>query len=284
MNNINMNLLKYFYYVAKYNSYTKAAEELLISQPSLSYSIKVLENQIDKKLFIRGKKLELTAYGKYLFDEVEKMMDIFDDMLDDDDNIKGNVLIGIRSQYSNKIFPKYISELNKIYPNLKIEFISLKSKLLEKYLFNNEVDLIIDEYEYDGIYESFLQLEDDMIVISKDKDIVLNEEFLKNNKIGLVASNKIAKDIIKKYKDIDFVEFQSTPIMIEYMNNNHLVCLSPRSVVNDYINDNKLFEIDNDLDLPHASMYITYNKKTKNKAIIAVCDFFKEHSFYELNK
>ena len=41
--NINLNLYKYFYEVAKYNSYTKAAESLMISQPSLSYSIKVLE-------------------------------------------------------------------------------------------------------------------------------------------------------------------------------------------------------------------------------------------------
>ena len=47
--NINLNLYKYFYEVAKYNSYTKAAESLLISQPSLSYSIKVLETQLEKK-------------------------------------------------------------------------------------------------------------------------------------------------------------------------------------------------------------------------------------------
>ena len=88
MNNMNMNLLKYFYYVAKYNSYTKAAEELLISQPSLSYSIKVLEEELNKKLFIRGKKLELTPYGNYLFTEVEKMMSIFDGLAETE-NVKG---------------------------------------------------------------------------------------------------------------------------------------------------------------------------------------------------
>ena len=283
MNNINMNLLKYFYYVAKYNSYTKAAEELLISQPSLSYSIKVLENQIDKQLFIRGKKLELTTYGKYLYDEVEKMMKIFDDMMNEDD-IKGTVTIGIRLQYSNKILPKYISELSKIYPNLNIEYYEGRSNQLEKALKNNEIDLLIDEYEYDGIYESFIQLDDELVLISTKPNLTVD---LNNNnyKIGIVKRNKITNEVYKKYPDIDFIEFQSTPMMLEYMNENEdVLCINPRSVVNDLLHDNKLYEVKNNFDLPHAYMYITYNKKIKNKNILAVCDFFKEHSFYELNK
>ena len=283
MNNINMNLLKYFYYVAKYNSYTKAAEELLISQPSLSYSIKVLENQIDKQLFIRGKKLELTTYGKYLYDEVEKMMKIFDDMMNEDD-IKGTVTIGIRLQYSNKILPKYISELSKIYPNLNIEYYEGRSNQLDKALKNNEIDLLIDEYEYDGIYESFIQLDDELVLISTKPNLTV--DFNNNNyKIGIVKRNKITNEVYKKYPDIDFIEFQSTPMMLEYMNKNEdVLCINPRSVVNDLLLDNKLFEVKNNFDLPHAYMYITYNKKIKNKNILAVCDFFKEHSFYELNK
>ena len=283
MNNINMNLLKYFYYVAKYNSYTKAAEELLISQPSLSYSIKVLENQIDKQLFIRGKKLELTTYGKYLYDEVEKMMKIFDDMMNEDD-IKGTVTIGIRLQYSNKILPKYISELSKIYPNLNIEYYEGRSNQLDKALKNNEIDLLIDEYEYDGIYESFIQLDDELVIISTKPNLTVD---LNNNnyKIGIVKRNKITNEVYKKYPDIDFIEFQSTPMMLEYMNKNEdVLCINPRSVVNDLLLDNKLYEVKNNFDLPHAYMYITYNKKIKNKNILAVCDFFKEHSFYELNK
>lgn len=283
MNNMNMNLLKYFYYVAKYNSYTKAAEELLISQPSLSYSIKVLENQIDKKLFIRGPKLELTTYGKYLFNEVEKMMNIFDDLTNTDE-VKGKVTIGIRPQYQSKIFPYYFNELNKIYPDLKIEYYQAKSELLEKALFNSEIDLLIDEYEYDGIYESFIQLDDDMIIVSIDKKVILDDDYFKNNKVCIVYPNKITLDIKKKYPEFNYVEFQSTPIMIDYMNNNHLIGISPRSVVKEYLDKKELFEIENNLKLPNAKMYITYNKKLKNKTILAVCDFFREHSFYDLNK
>ncbi len=106
-----------------------------------------------------------------------------------------------------------------------------------------------------------------------------------NYKIGIVKRNKITNEVYKKYPDIDFIEFQSTPMMLEYMNkNDDVLCINPRSVVNDLLLDNKLFEVKNNFDLPHAYMYITYNKKIKNKNILAVCDFFKEHSFYELNK
>ena len=283
MNNMNMNLLKYFYYVAKYNSYTKAAEELLISQPSLSYSIKVLEEELNKKLFIRGKKLELTPYGNYLFTEVEKMMSIFDGLAETED-VKGKVIIGLRPQYCNKIFPKYFSELNKIYPDLKIEYYQAGSELLEKALHNNEIDLLIDEFEYDGVYKSFLQLDDEMIVITNNKDFKLNDEYLKNNEVCIVSTNKVYNDVIESYKDFNYVTFQSTPLMIEYMVSHNVIGISPKSIVKDYLDSKKMFVVKNNLDLPHAKMYITYNKKLKNKNILAICDYFREHSFYELNK
>ncbi len=283
MNNMNMNLLKYFYYVAKYNSYTKAAEELLISQPSLSYSIKVLEEELNKKLFIRGKKLELTPYGNYLFTEVEKMMSIFDGLAETE-NVKGKVIIGLRPQYCNKIFPKYFSELNKIYPDLKIEYYQAGSELLEKALNNNEIDLLIDEFEYDGVYKSFLQLDDEMVVITTDKSFKLDEEYLKNKEVCIVSTNKVYNDVIESYKDFNYVTFQSTPLMIEYMVNHNVIGISPKSIVKDYLDSKKMFVVKNNLDLPHAKMYITYNKKLKNKNILAICDYFREHSFYELNK
>jgi DNA-binding transcriptional LysR family regulator len=278
-----MNLLKYFYYVAKYNSYTKAAEELLISQPSLSYSIKVLEEELNKKLFIRGKKLELTPYGNYLFTEVEKMMSIFDGLAETE-NVKGKVIIGLRPQYCNKIFPKYFSELNKIYPDLKIEYYQAGSELLEKALNNNEIDLLIDEFEYDGVYKSFLQLDDEMVVITTDKSFKLDEEYLKNEEVCIVSTNKVYNDVIESYKDFNYVTFQSTPLMIEYMVNHNVIGISPKSIVKDYLDSKKMFVVKNNLDLPHAKMYITYNKKLKNKNILAICDYFREHSFYELNK
>lgn len=54
--NFDLNLYKVFYMVAKNNSFSKAAEELLVTQPSVSYSIKQLEERLEIKLFQRNQK------------------------------------------------------------------------------------------------------------------------------------------------------------------------------------------------------------------------------------
>jgi len=52
-NNIDFNMYKVFYAVATYESFSKAAKELYISQPAVSYSIKKLETDLNVKLFKR---------------------------------------------------------------------------------------------------------------------------------------------------------------------------------------------------------------------------------------
>lgn len=62
------NLYKNFYYVAMTGSFSKAAEELYISQPSVSYNIKCLEQNLNCKLFIRKQRgIELTEDGRSVY-------------------------------------------------------------------------------------------------------------------------------------------------------------------------------------------------------------------------
>lgn len=65
---INLNQLRAFYYVAKYLSFTVAAQKLFISQPAVTAQIKLFENYYDLKFFKRIKnKLYLTTEGRKLF-------------------------------------------------------------------------------------------------------------------------------------------------------------------------------------------------------------------------
>ena len=71
--NFDLNLYKVFYMVAKNNSFSKAAEELLVTQPSVSYSIKQLEERLEIKLFQRNHKgIKITSEGKEVIKYVEK--------------------------------------------------------------------------------------------------------------------------------------------------------------------------------------------------------------------
>src|SRR5689334_5382002 len=70
--------LKVFYTVAKRLNFTKAAEELLISQPAVTNHIKELESQFNLALFERrGNKVQLSAAGKVLLKHTESIQEIY---------------------------------------------------------------------------------------------------------------------------------------------------------------------------------------------------------------
>ncbi|HWU44854.1 MAG TPA: LysR family transcriptional regulator [Bdellovibrio sp.] len=74
MNNIDLNYLKYFYYVATYNGFTKAANEIHVQQPVISRAVKLLEQQLGFKLLERQKKqIILTAEGRDIFNLAKKL-------------------------------------------------------------------------------------------------------------------------------------------------------------------------------------------------------------------
>ena len=71
--NINLNLYKTFYDVARYGSFSKAAEFTYTTQPAISKSIKKLENDLETELFYRKSNgIELTEKGRELLFYVEK--------------------------------------------------------------------------------------------------------------------------------------------------------------------------------------------------------------------
>lgn len=71
MSEINFEHYKIFYYVAKFQNITTAANYLYLSQPSISRSIKNLEEELDCKLFIRNKRgVELTTGGELLYKHI----------------------------------------------------------------------------------------------------------------------------------------------------------------------------------------------------------------------
>ena len=71
--NINLELYKVFYYVAKNESITRAANELAISQPAISKSIKTLENQINTSLFVRKRDgVTLTEAGETIYKKIKE--------------------------------------------------------------------------------------------------------------------------------------------------------------------------------------------------------------------
>lgn len=92
-------VLKYFLAVAREENITKAADLLHITQPTLSKQLMDLENEIGKKLFIRGnRKITLTQEGMLLYKRAEEIADLVSktekELKQSDDIISGDIHIG----------------------------------------------------------------------------------------------------------------------------------------------------------------------------------------------
>ena len=284
-NNINLNLYRYFYEVAKYESFSKAANSLMISQPSLSYSIKVLEEQLNKQLFIRNNhKISLTNDGLEIFNKLKNIFAELDSITNNN-LLSGKVILGVRSAYASNILPIYINELNKIYPDLKIEFFIAKSNNLLKMLNNQEIDIMIDEDKYFGEYESNETYPFENILFTTNEkyselNFAVTIDYFKENILYLTKNNKISNIFIEKYHDIKVEILESTPIMVNKIKNDNSIGLVPKMLLMNDLASGNLKELKTDIEIPNSYMYTTYLKKLENKKIKAVVDFFKEYKYF----
>ena len=95
---IETRLLHYFLAVAREQNITKAAQELFISQSTLSRQMMDLENQLGKQLFIRGKrKVTLTEDGIFLRNRAHEIMKLLENtetaLHTDTENLSGDIFI-----------------------------------------------------------------------------------------------------------------------------------------------------------------------------------------------
>ena len=281
MINVNLNLYKYFYEVAYYGSYSKASLALLISQPSLSYSVKVLESQLNKKLFNRTNRgIELTKYGKELYDELSDIFIKLQNIIESDNKISGKVILGVRSAFAFKVLPFYINELAKIYPELQIEYVIISRDNAYEMLNKDEVDIVIDENTIDDFYSIETDSTYRNILFSTGNYEAVDLSYLEKNGLCIVKNNKIYEEMKKKYPSIKYIPVQSTSLLIDKVKRENIVGISSEALIKEEIN-NSIFKIVNsDITIPSLKLYITRKNANNDKKINAVFEFFKSHFGY----
>jgi len=147
--NINLNLYKTFYDVAKYGSISKAAQYGFTSQPAVSKSIKKLEDELGTQLFYRNLNgVELTDKGKELLYFVEKsysnLIIAERTMLETENLERGKLSIGMPSNIGSFFLFDKIINFHKKYPNIEITIITGSTSKLISLLDSHKVDFVID--------------------------------------------------------------------------------------------------------------------------------------------
>ena len=145
---INHELYKVFYHVAKTLSFSEASKELFISQSAVSQSIKVLEKRLGQKLFIRStKKVRLTKEGEILFSHVEPAINLISlgetRILESKSLGSGQLSIGASDTICRYYLKPFLKEFHGRYPNVHIKVVNGTSLNCVEYLKNGAVDLIV---------------------------------------------------------------------------------------------------------------------------------------------
>lgn len=147
-NSIDISLYKLFYLVCQQGSFSKTAKILDLTQPSISYNIKKLEDELGVTLFERGSNLIMTPEAEELFPYVEEALNSLKNgerKINDLVHLKkGQISIGIPSHIGVFLLTDIIKKFNLNYPNIKIKVICKPTKELLRLLTLNELDLLID--------------------------------------------------------------------------------------------------------------------------------------------
>ena len=200
----NLELYKTFYYVAKNRSITGAANELMISQPAVSKSIKVLERDLDTTLFNRGKDgVSLTNAGEILYNKIKRAMELIISG-EEDINIlnnmeSGTINIGAGNTIMQRYLMPYIKEFHELYPNINVIVHTVVTPELIKRAQVGLVDIVFTHLPND-IPSDFnivrLKRLHDIFVVNKDskyKDKVISKNDLNTLPLVLLpfdASNR----------------------------------------------------------------------------------------------
>ena len=141
----NLEYYKVFYHVARTGSLTRAAELLSISQPAVSQSMRLLEEQIDAKLFVRASRgVRLTAEGELLYSYIARgyeQMEMGEQKLKQMLNLElGEVHIGASDMTLQFYLLPFLERFHELYPSIKVIVTNAPTPQTLQNLLNGQID------------------------------------------------------------------------------------------------------------------------------------------------
>lgn len=143
---INLHQLKIFHTVARSGSFSRAAAELLISQPSVSIQVGELERQLGAELFEQaGKSVRLTEAGRVLDDYAARILTLIDEARVAMDELKGlrrgRLLLGATSTPGTYLLPALLGRFKEQYPQVEIVLRIREARRIQEMLLQRELHL-----------------------------------------------------------------------------------------------------------------------------------------------
>ncbi|WP_050181786.1 cidABC operon transcriptional activator CidR [Domibacillus robiginosus] len=199
--------LQYFIEVSNFNSFSKAADHLFITQPTISKMIKNLEAELGVELFDRSrKKLILTDAGNILLEQAKLVSKAFHNLETELDNLlelkTGHIRIGLPPIFDAHFFLKVVGLFHEKHPGITFQLKEEGSKSIEEAVEQNELDVgVVVLPTQNELFDHFAFMEEDLMLIlpishplagraeidlaslSSESFILFNKDFALNDRI-----------------------------------------------------------------------------------------------------
>lgn len=295
---IDLDLYRIFYIVAKNGSISAATNILYISQPAITFQIKKLEERLGISLFTRTKYgVLLTSEGEVLFNYVKNAIESINNGENALANLKnldsGTIKIGVSTTICKYILMPYIEKFHKMYPNIEVQINNNLSNNLIKELRNGNLDILI-------LFKPSNENKDLKIdeLVSVQDIFVGNKEYYNSmkgkTKVNDLASHPLifpnltssSRIYLNKYLKSNNVilkpklEVVSYSLIVDLIKAGFGIGYVTKEFVKDEINNNKLFEIKINPPIPKREIVImTINKKEPSYCTKKLIEIMKNKIF-----
>ncbi|KGP71175.1 LysR family transcriptional regulator [Pontibacillus yanchengensis] len=239
--------LQYFLEVAQQQSFTKAAQQLNVSQPALSKMIRNLEEDLEVTLLDRSnKQIQLTDAGQAVLEQAQRVLGMMEDLttsLYDTIHLqKGAISFGLPPLIGTLFFPGIIANFRKTYPGISIQITEYGAKKMEQSLIEGQVELAIAVAPVDqSIFESIPFTEEKMKVVMPNHHTLANLgqielKELSKEKFILFQEDFAMHDLIRNHcleqGFIPHIELESSQwdFIVEMVRANMGIAILPESI------------------------------------------------------
>lgn len=288
-----------FIHVAELGSFTKAAEQLGYSQPSVSFQIKQLEEELGCLLFERiNHTITLTEYGLKLVERAHKVRALIDDFKEDmeeEKSVSGQIHIVTPDSVCEEMIQRHYIDFHNKYPDISIRFSTGDSGVMLDMLDHNEADVIItlDSHLYNKDYVIAKEQQLSMHFVANQKsrfankknisikDLV-NEPFILTER-GQGYRRVFDRELAKKSLEISAVlEIGRTDIITSMLTKSDMISYLPDFVTKPLIDSGELCYLDvTDINIDIWKQLIYHKNKWISKSLKTFIEYVKEAEFGE---
>ncbi len=294
---MNISYLQTFVTVARLKSFSKAAEQLKLTQPAVSFQIHSLEKEYQEVFFDRScQSVKLTEAGEIFLKYAQKIVEANEELraeLGELKNlIRGRLEIGASNIPGEYILPGLLGEFKKRYPDVEVKLSIYDSKEVISLLLAHEINIAFCGADVKSVPIVFEQFADDELVIAmheshhltsktklKLKDLLKNPIILREEGSG---TRKVFLEALQAAgyceKDLNItLELGSTQAVLSAVASGlGIAPVSIYALKNNFAPKSVVYRRVSELDL-RRPLYIAYNEKSPfSKAIQAFLEIVRE--------